>query len=125
MIPFYRGGKLRHTQKHSHHKISNSTFEAKDLVCGMNVKSAKINYKYSEDEYYFCSTKCKTKFDAAPTEFVGCNNNSLKTEIPTNGVICTCPMHPQIQQSLPGNCPICGMTLEPDGIEPRRHGRKL
>jgi Cu+-exporting ATPase len=24
----------------------------------------------------------------------------------------TCPMHPQIQQDHPGNCPICGMTLE-------------
>ena len=25
----------------------------------------------------------------------------------------TCPMHPQIRQVGPGNCPICGMTLEP------------
>jgi P-type Cu+ transporter len=25
----------------------------------------------------------------------------------------TCPMHPQIQQDRPGNCLICGMTLEP------------
>jgi Cu+-exporting ATPase len=25
----------------------------------------------------------------------------------------TCPMHPQIRQKGPGNCPICGMTLEP------------
>ena len=24
-----------------------------------------------------------------------------------------CPMHPQIVRSEPGNCPICGMTLEP------------
>ena len=29
------------------------------------------------------------------------------------GVIYTCPMHPQIRQIGPGNCPICGMTLEP------------
>ncbi|CEG59132.1 copper-transporting P-type ATPase [Legionella fallonii] len=28
-------------------------------------------------------------------------------------VIYTCPMHPEIRQSHPGNCPICGMTLEP------------
>jgi Cu+-exporting ATPase len=26
----------------------------------------------------------------------------------------TCPMHPQIRQPLPGNCPICGMALEPE-----------
>jgi P-type Cu+ transporter len=28
-------------------------------------------------------------------------------------VIYTCPMHPQIRRPGPGNCPICGMTLEP------------
>ena len=28
------------------------------------------------------------------------------------GTIYTCPMHPQIRQDKPGNCPICGMTLE-------------
>jgi P-type Cu+ transporter len=32
----------------------------------------------------------------------------------TEGVIYTCPMHPQVRQSGPGNCPICGMTLEPE-----------
>jgi Cu+-exporting ATPase len=25
----------------------------------------------------------------------------------------TCPMHPQVRQMGPGNCPICGMALEP------------
>ena len=25
----------------------------------------------------------------------------------------TCPMHPEVRQSRPGNCPKCGMTLEP------------
>jgi P-type Cu+ transporter len=29
------------------------------------------------------------------------------------GVTYTCPMHPEIRQRGPGNCPICGMTLEP------------
>ena len=27
--------------------------------------------------------------------------------------IYTCPMHPEIRQSTPGDCPICGMALEP------------
>ncbi|HHS3029654.1 TPA: copper-transporting P-type ATPase [Legionella pneumophila] len=31
-------------------------------------------------------------------------------------VIYTCPMHPEIRQSNPGICPICGMTLEPESI---------
>ena len=29
------------------------------------------------------------------------------------GTIYTCPMHPEIRRPQPGNCPICGMTLEP------------
>ena len=33
---------------------------------------------------------------------------------PGEGVIYTCPMHPQIRQVGPGTCPICGMTLEPE-----------
>ena len=39
---------------------------------------------------------------------------SIAPPAPTvTGVIYTCPMHPQIRQVGPGNCPICGMTLEP------------
>src|SRR4051812_19766349 len=40
-------------------------------------------------------------------------------EKPLIRVIYTCPMHPEIRQEGPGNCPICGMALEPitAGIE--------
>ncbi len=31
----------------------------------------------------------------------------------SDGTVYTCPMHPEIRQPAPGNCPICGMTLEP------------
>ena len=31
-------------------------------------------------------------------------------------MIYTCPMHPQIERDHPGNCPICGMTLEPKTV---------
>jgi P-type Cu+ transporter len=31
-------------------------------------------------------------------------------------MIYTCPMHPQIEQDRPENCPICGMTLEPKNV---------
>ncbi|MDW5316167.1 copper-translocating P-type ATPase [Rhizobium sp. PL01] len=34
----------------------------------------------------------------------------------TEGAIYTCPMHPQVRQIGPGNCPICGMTLEPEAV---------
>ena len=29
-----------------------------------------------------------------------------------NNIVYTCPMHPEVQQDHPGNCPKCGMTLE-------------
>lgn len=36
--------------------------------------------------------------------------------VPSSGTIYTCPMHPEIRQSSPGNCPICGMALEPETL---------
>ena len=42
------------------------------------------------------------------------NGQSITLAAPIKaGVVYTCPMHPQIRQVGPGNCPICGMTLEP------------
>ena len=38
----------------------------------------------------------------------------LKTPPAGEGTVYTCPMHPQVRQIGPGNCPICGMTLEPE-----------
>ncbi|MDK6076033.1 copper-transporting P-type ATPase [Massilia varians] len=38
---------------------------------------------------------------------------AVSTEPPPAGAVYTCPMHPEIRQSTPGNCPICGMGLEP------------
>ncbi|WP_404667311.1 copper-transporting P-type ATPase [Roseateles asaccharophilus] len=35
------------------------------------------------------------------------------SEANSPGAIYTCPMHPEIRQDHPGNCPKCGMTLEP------------
>jgi Cu+-exporting ATPase len=32
------------------------------------------------------------------------------------GTLYTCPMHPEIERDRPGDCPICGMALEPKTI---------
>ena len=32
------------------------------------------------------------------------------------GAMFTCPMHPEIRQQGPGDCPICGMGLEPEEV---------
>src|SRR3546814_14037919 len=33
------------------------------------------------------------------------------------GATYTCPMHPEVVRDAPGNCPICGMALEPTTVE--------
>src|SRR5215213_8503290 len=35
----------------------------------------------------------------------------------TTKVVYTCPMHPEVQQAKPGNCPKCGMALEKKTIK--------
>ncbi len=44
----------------------------------------------------------------------GAMKQAPPTPASAEGVIYTCPMHPQIRQPGPGNCPICGMALEPE-----------
>lgn len=41
-----------------------------------------------------------------------CHNPSRMKEKTLPSGIYFCPMHPDIQQNLPGHCPICGMSLE-------------
>jgi Cu+-exporting ATPase len=101
---------------HSHHHHSqgiDAGKSVKDPVCGMDVdpKNPKGGTsKYSDQVYYFCSTKCKTKFDLTPMTYL---NPKQITKVEPLNVEYTCPMHPQILQFGPGNCPICGMALEP------------
>src|SRR4029078_8042915 len=82
---------------------------AKDPICGMTVDEGKaIKTTVDGLTYYFCSEHCKTKFlqqkKPAPTAKITQQNND---------VIYTCPMHSEIRQNKPGDCPKCGMHLEP------------
>ena len=103
---------------------------AKDPVCGMtpikDVAKAKGNLiNYQGTDYYFCSAGCKTKFEAEPKKYIaagthashGGHTHAAKAPVAaaTNAqsVLYTCPMHPEIKQMGPGDCPICGMALEP------------
>ncbi len=85
----------------------------KDPVCGMTVNphATPHHHTYKNHPYYFCSAGCHNKFVAEPTKYL--THQQDVAEAPPPGTIYTCPMHPQIRQVGPGNCPICGMTLEP------------
>ena len=87
----------------------------RDPVCGMAVDAQAAAHRAMRDgkNYYFCSAHCREKFAADPAKYlakpVGAPEKSPQPE-----VIYTCPMHPQIHRNAPGNCPLCGMTLEPE-----------
>jgi Cu+-exporting ATPase len=38
------------------------------------------------------------------------------SSMPAKTILYTCPMHPEIIRNSPGNCPICGMSLEPKKV---------
>ena len=95
--------------KHQHSHAENAI----DPVCGMTVDIAGAKHKadYKGHAYYFCSAGCKTKFVANPMKYL--DAEAKAAEPVAEGVIYTCPMHPEIRQEGPGSCPICGMALEP------------
>ena len=90
----------------------------KDPVCGMAVTTESVNkLEHDGRPYYFCSVRCQTKFAADPLAYIGKQAVPKAPDTPTTaataGIIYTCPMHPEIRQDRPGDCPKCGMTLEP------------
>jgi Cu+-exporting ATPase len=83
---------------------------AKDPICGMTVNEASaLRAERDGQTFYFCSEHCQKKFLATPAT----TKHEKKKEQKLQGkTIYTCPMHPEVQQDHPGNCPKCGMTLE-------------
>lgn len=102
----------------------------RDPVCGMAVTAeSEHRSAHQGNTYRFCSPGCKRAFDAEPARYAGDragagtahhsphHRASTTTAAPppspaAPGTIYTCPMHPEIRQDHPGNCPKCGMTLE-------------
>ncbi|MDR9839737.1 heavy metal translocating P-type ATPase [Herbaspirillum huttiense] len=85
-----------------------------DPVCHMKV--APDPYRRIEHggrDFYFCGDKCMGKFRTNPTAYVGDSSKPEASTVSSDGTVYTCPMHPQVRQPSPGNCPICGMSLEP------------
>lgn len=87
-----------------------------DPVCGMNVGSnPEREISFEGEVYHFCSAKCMDKFRAAPESYLATEKSAeVRLQEAPGGTIYICPMHPEIRQPMPGNCPICGMALEPE-----------
>ncbi len=91
----------------------------KDPVCGMSVNSnSEHQHEHAGIMYNFCSAHCLVKFVQKPDTYLDNDAASHKThsEQQDESVIYTCPMDPEIKQQGPGNCPKCGMALEPMGV---------
>ena len=104
-----------HSSGHTHGDAAE--LMATDPVCGMKVdpQASKHRVEHGGALFHFCSASCRTKFITDPQRYL-----ALKIATPpapaADGTIYTCPMHPEIRQVGPGNCPICGMALEPAEI---------
>jgi Cu+-exporting ATPase len=107
----------QHAMHHLHdHGSEAMSGDVKDPVCGMPVdqKTAKFRAEFRSKPYFFCSAGCHDKFVADPPRYAKHEGKAVTHAASApEGTIYTCPMHPQIRQVGPGNCPICGMTLEP------------
>jgi Cu2+-exporting ATPase len=105
----------RHPRQHT-----NTEPGHRDPVCGMPVAAdSKRTHDYQGRTYRFCSEGCRARFSAEPEQYL--KNVSPRidakaeqsTATEKKAVIYTCPMHPEVRQIGPGNCPKCGMALEP------------
>ncbi len=103
-----------HHHDHDASEITPGADIATDPVCGMEVeiKEGTRSRDYGDETFHFCSADCQEKFDADPYSYASGNARKAGQRAQP-GAQYTCPMHPEIQRDEPGNCPICGMALEP------------
>lgn len=112
---------MKSTHNHAGHDHVSATPHAheeglKDPVCGMTVtEQSEHHAEHDGKPFYFCSAKCLTKFDAEPARYASGDGAPAPADAAPQAAdtVFTCPMHPEIRQDHPGNCPKCGMTLEP------------
>jgi P-type Cu+ transporter len=111
-----------------------------DPVCGMKVdpQRAKARREHGGKYYFFCCESCATKFAAAPEKYLAPKpqaapathvvsispasstpGSPLPAPAPPKsgkqfqGQTYICPMDTEVRAAQPGNCPKCGMVLEP------------
>jgi Cu+-exporting ATPase len=128
-----------------HHHMAGSHQQTpgkvKDPVCGMWVDpdKARGSATYKEKTYYFCSPRCGEKFNAEPEKYLtakppnglvqlGATKLAQPAKIAAQetaqvsserkgSVTYVCPMDPEVRESKPGPCPVCGMALEAETVE--------
>src|SRR5438046_244763 len=102
-------------RSHDYHGLADAGSTI-DPVCGMAVDPHATPHRHTNQghPYYFCSAGCRSKFAADPARYL--SPGAVSAPAVPAGTIHTCPMHPEIRQTGPGTCPICGMALEPETV---------
>lgn len=121
-----------HNHNHNHNQTS---ITVTDPVCNMTVDpdQAAEHLEHDGQTYHFCSHGCAQKFQADPQAYItngdgedeSCHHHHHEhqheehaPQATSGNTIYTCPMHPEIEQVGPGQCPKCGMALEPKSVSP-------
>ena len=104
------------SHEHAHDHERENDAGTKDPVCGMVVDphTAEHRSQHAGRTWYFCSAHCRSEFDSDPDHYLSGEEKAAEPVPP--GTMYTCPMHPEIRQEGPGDCPICGMALEPEQV---------
>ena len=92
-----------------------------DPVCGMpiNISLPLITAEYQGQIFYFCREECRISFIRKPSDFLPIKMFDSASGFDSHffvnrGPGYVCPMCPQVFQQGPGDCPTCGMDLEPN-----------
>jgi Cu+-exporting ATPase len=95
--------------------------ETIDPVCGMGVDSARApSVSHGGRRWFFCRPECAESFRENPARYLGGGEpvghdatQTIDDLSLADGGTWTCPMHPEVVRDGPGECPACGMALEP------------
>ena len=86
-----------------------------DPVCGMTVdpRTSKHRFDYHGETFHFCSARCRERFAADPGEVSFARRPRSGSGCPDRRDLDLPDAPRDPAGSDPGNCPICGMALEP------------
>ncbi|RMG45233.1 MAG: heavy metal translocating P-type ATPase [Acidobacteria bacterium] len=88
-----------------------------DPVCGMSVSTREHHAEHAGRVYYFCCEHCRERFRRDPERYLK-PAESVEREAAGPAREFTCPMHPEVREPDRGDCPRCGMALEPVAAGP-------
>ena len=81
-----------------------------DPICGMKVSpDTPFRAERGGQTYFFCCARCRDRFRGG-REALPPTARPPVSETAAGAYLC--PMHPEVRQDRPGDCPLCGMALE-------------